>query len=940
MRSMWLLDTLLRFTLTSSLAGMTLFAVIPHVEAEEVCTENAGPTDALGLFKPGKPLALEAGFSDPPPISRIWCWWQCHGSAFTKQELTHQLEQFAEQGFGGVEIKDTVLQPRDERTESIKDIPFMSSEWLDMFAHAERECKRLNLILRSRFGSGWNAGGPWVSPEDSSQVLTKAEIPLAQDTHQYTGPIPTKGERPSLKELRDGNAFVIAVRKDSPETIDLTTEVTDSREISWSVPAGQWALYSFFRVPSGKQLMSASPSGGGLHHDHLSTDGTDLHLRKFAQKFVEKFGPFDQTAFDGFGTDSWEMGNPTWTPGFRDEFQKRCGYDPAPYLPVVVAGYDLGDKGRRFLYDFWNVVSRLIIETHYQRVTGWCNSHEVAITGEAGAGPSHCIPNNLLEGLGAVSVPMGELWMEGRAYVKIPSSAAHTYGHRLVALESFTARHEPHRITPATLKPRADEAFLLGGNYLAPAVVEYSPAAAGKPGWLHSVGPHLNYQQTWWSMGRPFFDYLGRCCFLLQSGKNVADVAIYRTFRSSENFRWQAPSEDGLLNYRKDYAFDFVSDEILQRHASGKAGRMSLTSGADYSLLFVSASSVPTMPLETLEAIRQLLDEGVTVIWEGEFPGNSPSLIDYPACDRAMRETAQKVSEHPRLVRVPNFDQAAIVAQLEKNGTPAAIKPVNPSPLRYVHRRTETADLFFVVNRKAASVKTAFVFRVKGRTPEFWDPMTGQIAAAPHEDTPDGVKVPMEMTSLQSIFVVFREKPTEEVATAGSRRGVPSDIQTLSGPWDVTFPADSGAPEQISLEKLQPLQTHCEPGVRGFSGIATYTKQFSCDLSQIDPSQQVILDLGQVCDLCQVTLNGKDLGIRWFTPFRYDVTGVLKNGENQLTVRVANSWHNRIVSDSKLPSKDRVTRIAEASVYESPYIKNKPLSPSGLIGPVKLRVAK
>ena len=830
MRFMRFVDCLLRFTLTLSLAGMTLPSVVPRVEAEEVCTENAGPTEALGLFKPGKPLALEDGFSDPPPISRIWCWWQCHGSAFTKEELTRQLEQFAEQGFGGVEMKDTVLQPRDEQTKSIKDIPFMSSQWLDMFAHAEKECKRLNLILRSRLGSGWNAGGPWVSAENSSQVLAKVGLPIRQNAQKYTGLIPVKGERPRLEELRDGDAFVIAVRKDKSETIDLTAEVTDSREISWSVPEGQWALYSFFSVPSGKRLMSTSPTGGGLHHNHLSTEGTDLHLREFAQKFVEKLGPFGQSAFDGFGTDSWEMGNPTWTQGFRDAFQERCGYDPAPYLPVVVAGYDLGEKGRRFLYDFWNVVSRLIIETHYERVTDWCVSRNIALTSEAGGGPSHCIPNNLLEGLGAVSVPMGELWMEGRAYVKIPSSAAHTYGHRLVALESFTARHEPHRITPATLKPRADEAFLLGGNYLAPAVVEYSPAAAGKPGWLHAVGPHLNYQQTWWSMGRPFFDYLGRCCFLLQSGKNVADVAIYRTFRSSKNLRWQAPSDDRLLDYRKDYAFDFVSDEILQRHASGKAGRMVLASGADYSLLFVSANSVPAMPLETLKSIGRLLDQGVTVMWQGAFPSSSPSLIDYPACDRTMRELAEEVSRHPQLIEVSSFDQAAIVAQLEKNGTPAAIKPVAPSPLRYVHRRTETADFFFVVNRKAASVKTEFVFRVKGRSPEFWDPMTGQVTAAPHEETPDGVKVPMAMTSLQSIFVVFRDRPTQRVSTAAARRGVPSFTKELSGPWGITFPADSGAPAQLTIEELQPLQTHSEPGVRGFSGIATYMMRFSGDL--------------------------------------------------------------------------------------------------------------
>jgi hypothetical protein len=87
----------------------------------------------LGVLKPGKPVPLEEGFRDPPAICRVQCWWQCHGGAFTKEEITRQLEEFKARGFGGVTVKDTTNMPRDEKTRHIADIDQMSPKWLEMF---------------------------------------------------------------------------------------------------------------------------------------------------------------------------------------------------------------------------------------------------------------------------------------------------------------------------------------------------------------------------------------------------------------------------------------------------------------------------------------------------------------------------------------------------------------------------------------------------------------------------------------------------------------------------------------------------------------------------------------------------------------------------------------------------------------------------------------
>jgi hypothetical protein len=382
--------------------------------------EDAFPTRALGLLKPGEAVPLDEGFRNPPPISRVHCSWQIHGGACTEDEITRELEEFKDKGLGGVWIKDTWNMPRDAQTRHLKDIPFMSPEWLDKYAFIAAECKRLGLICRCWLGSGWNAGGPWVTPELSSQVIGFEKSTAIEGPTTFEGRIPERhgvgGDANTPAELRGDEAFVLAVEATAGKVVDLSDKVDENLHVRWDVPEGRWHLYTCFHQPSYKRTMSSSRSGEGLHHDHLIAAGTDLQLANVAEPLLKTLGPFEKTAFDGFHCDSWELGNPTWTPGFRKAFRKRCGYDPVPYLPVL-AGERSIPNGKRFLYDFRNTVSDLIVETHYRRVEDWCVRHGVAFDAEASGGPGHRIPNDLLKAAGAVGIPMGELWIHGRDYV-------------------------------------------------------------------------------------------------------------------------------------------------------------------------------------------------------------------------------------------------------------------------------------------------------------------------------------------------------------------------------------------------------------------------------------------------------------------------------------------------------------------------------------------
>ena len=955
---------------SASFVAVLLLVVVASLAADPanpaavVCTETAGPTRALGLFQAGEPVSLEDGFRNPPAVSRAKCWWQSHGSAFTKESVTYQLEEFKAKGMGGVTIKDTLSMPRDEKTAHIKDLPFMSPQWLDLFGHIAAECKRLGLVLRCRLGSGWNEGGPWITPRISSQDLALVESKPIVGPARYAGPIPmAEGLSyiealrsddffgfPTIEALRSGEAFVVAVRDGGKERIDVTDRVSDDRKLTWNVPKGTWTLVSCFSKPAGYHNFSTSPSGRGWIHDHMSKSAADVHLDNVPGRMLAKLGTFQDSAFDGVNTDSWELGTPNWTPGFRKEFTTRRGYDPVPYLPVLamvrwtsanrvhgpieIVGKPSA-KDLRFLFDYRTTVSDLIIENFCRHVQEWCHRHGIAYESEAG-GPAR-VPRDMLQGHGAADIPMGEFWLQGRMFVKVASSAAHAYGRRLVSLESLTdtgtSKHHHIAASPASMKQGIDEAFLLGGNHLTMASVEYSPIEAGLPGWVHNCGPHLNPNQTWWPLARPFFDYIGRCSFLLQSGHDVAQVALYRTFRTEPDFRW-CEERDDLSHWPKEFAFDYVGDELVQEQMSVRDGRITLSSGATYEVLCIDPTPRPTMPLATLKKIRDLIGQGATVVWLAQPPERCPGLTGYPQCDVEFQTILKELRDAGRFVVLPKRDLACLVPIVEKSANPAAWKTPADTPLRFVHRRTSDADIFFVVNRASNDVEVPVTFRIKGRSPELWDPDTGVMEPAVCKETDSGVQVPVRLAALGATFLVFREKTALTKSNTGKAPAASLEPIEISGPWQVEFPKGSGAPPKATFPTLKSWTEMQEPGIRHFSGIVTYRTMFQCPASVAKSGAAVWLDLGQVVEVCEVRLNGKLLGTAWHPPYRFRLAGILRSGENQLEIRVANLWQNRLIGDALLPRAQRVSRMFPESQYD--LLRSKGLLESGLLGPVRI----
>lgn len=279
-----------------------------------------------------------------------------------------------------------------------------------------------------------------------------------------------------------------------------------------------------------------------------------------------------------------------------------------------------------------------------------------------------------------------------------------------------------------------------------------------------------------------------------------------------------------------------------------------------------------------------------------------------------------------------------------------------------IHRTADGIDVYFVANtaRTAGDVKCRF--KVAGKQPELWDPVTGTMRNLPQFEEANGyTTIPMKFDSAQSFFVVFRNKVASKLQ--GINFPGAKQIAALTGSWQVKFDSIWGGPKKpVSFTSLQDWTRHSEPGIKYFSGTALYTKSFDVNAAQLGGSKPIYLDLGVVHHIARVKLNGKDLGVVWTAPWRAKIpAGLLKARANKLEIQVTNVWANRLIGDEQEPAdlewspapwgdqqylkefpdwflknQARPSKGRFCFTTWNYFKKDSPLIPSGLLGPVRI----
>jgi hypothetical protein len=281
----------------------------------------------------------------------------------------------------------------------------------------------------------------------------------------------------------------------------------------------------------------------------------------------------------------------------------------------------------------------------------------------------------------------------------------------------------------------------------------------------------------------------------------------------------------------------------------------------------------------------------------------------------------------------PSYAQTAEV--LSRLGVPPDFEA--DGPVRYTHRRDGEVDIYFLGNTQSQPLSANGRFRVTGRRPEWWDAATGRRRALPQFTEADGVTtVPLAFAPAQSGFVVFRDPASATTSGNAKNFASLSPVFEVAGAWDVSFDPNWGGPATVRFERLEDWTKRPEPGIRNYSGTATYRRVFDLDAERLARTRrECYLDVGDVQVMASVRLNGRDLGVAWCAPWQVEIpAGLLRDRGNELEIRVANLWLNRLIGDAGLPPEQRRTWTTRNSFH-----KETPRVPSGLLGPVQILAA-
>jgi hypothetical protein len=278
----------------------------------------------------------------------------------------------------------------------------------------------------------------------------------------------------------------------------------------------------------------------------------------------------------------------------------------------------------------------------------------------------------------------------------------------------------------------------------------------------------------------------------------------------------------------------------------------------------------------------------------------------------------------------PNYDLTSKL--LQSANVPEDFS--STGPLRYTHRSSDEREIYFVANRSGEAVKCTATFRVVSGEPEIWDPLNGSIRRLPEFTRANGLtEIPLQLEAFGSCFVVFPRSKADLSGAPSSSKNFPefTELSQLIGPWEVAFDASMGAPATARFERLADWTKHPEPGIRHYSGIATYRTTFDLPKAAgVESKSPVFLDLGEFHVMARVRVNGTDCGILWTAPRRVDISAAVRAGSNELEIEIANLWPNRMIGDAAAPKKSFTQ-----TTYR-PYKATDPLLPSGLLGPVRI----
>ncbi len=780
--------------------------------------------------------------------------------------------------------------------------------------------------------------------------------------------------------------------------INLTDQMDENGMLNWTAPEGNWCVLRFGYTTTGAMNGPATAEGTGLECDKMDTAALNLHFNSFPQKLIDNAGEYTGNTFKFLLIDSWECGYQNWTASLPEEFVKNRGYSITNWIPAL-CGEIVGNSEltEAFLYDFRKTIADMVENNYYKHFRDLCHRENIEMHAEIIYGDANYPPLEILRTNSYVDLPMFEFWAghnretfteytPSKPFESFPVFAANGYNIPILGSEAYTGMaHYSESFND--LKLFGDRAFCSGINQMILHSYVHQPMDK-KPGMtLGQFAAHFNRNNNYWQHASEWMNYQSRIQYALQKGTIASGILYYVGDQLPQYL------ENSFVN---DLPFGYrgmsCNYDMLNSKATVKEGKIVLDNGIEYGILVLPASK--SMELSTLKRIEELVKQGAVVF--GPRPVKQYSLNGILQKSKEFSEITGKVWGEIDGVNITEnkygkgmvYYGVPIAEVIDKRSIAPEFTTNFPDAmnLMYIHKKYGGYDVFFVVNQTEDSLNRECVFAVGNKSPQVWNPMVGSILIPRVFASENGsIRIPVTFKPRESLIFIFgKSTSTDNYSKVfyGEKQIFPS-LEKDNNEWSVPFVGKDGdgflnsasragsytfvneknektikelKPYEITenigidgsiefvpaydaeiplleINNLESLTSSDNPDIKYFSGTAIYRIKFMLPENILQSGDELFLDIGKFESTVKVSLNENDLGISWMPGNKIKVTGLLKK-ENILEVEVANVFRNRIIGDYiQFGELKNIWTSAPVSDFLD---KDKPLKPSGLLGPLTI----
>jgi hypothetical protein len=882
-------------------------------------------------------------FVNPPADSRIMMRWWWFGPAVTKTELEREMKLMKEAGIGGFEVQPTYPLALDDTSTNIRNLPFLSDEFLEALRFTSNKAREFGLRMDLTLGSGWPFGGAQVPVRDAAGGLRIVRIPIQEGSQRMALPDIGTGE----KLL----AVFLSGTQNKSIVSDGIQELTGIKDGAVMLPGGlQGAHEALIFISSRNGMMVKRPAFGaeGFVLNHYDRGAVEGYLKNLGDRLMQALRPHPPYAIF---CDSLEAYGSDWTDGFLEEFRKRRGYDLKPHLPALA--FDLGPQTSAIRVDWGRTLTELFNDNFMMPMHEWSQKSGTLFRVQGYGIPPATIASNAHAD---ISEGEGFQWRTVSAS-RWASSANHLFGRTVTSSETWTWLHSPvFRATPLDMKAEANLHFLQGVNQLIGHGWPYSPDTADYPGWRFYAAAVFNEKNPWWLVMPEVTRYLQRSSWLLRQGTPANDVAFYLPV--SDAYAGFTPGNANLIESLRNrvgsdaigavldagYNLDFIDDDVLRQTGTIDKGALAFGLSRYRAVLL---PNVERIPLDTYRKLAEFVRSGGIVIASRRKPDMAPGFLATEAETTEIRQISQELftssSNRSRFIE----NEKTQLSEALRNMLPPDITLAIPE-IGFVHRKAGDTEIYFLANTSNTRQTTQASFRATSLKAEWWDPMSGGISPASlRQDREGRTSVDLELEPYESRFLVFNKSAARDPIEVKASESAALD---LSKGWRVAF-GSTGVSK--TFERLSSWID--DEATKYFSGVAVYEKTVSIPESYLKPGMSLKLDFGEgkppaappsgpngmqaqlegpVREAAIVYINEQRAGSAWCPPYVVDITKLLKHGNNEIRIMVANTAVNHMAGRS-LPDYRLLNQRYGKRFDPQDMDKIQPL-PSGLLGTIRL----